>query len=198
MHPCVSCVCIYLFFFCLFFLSIPNSWLHNSLFLLDTGGFLCTTTSFRSCHLTFLPGFHRLSEYACFSWLSTEMLCLSVSVDFLSLLDMYWSVFLVLLVHRQTNRHSWEISEIVPAHTAREHMQRSLAHPWAAVVTSVTLMRSRSSYIHTYTDTQVCMFVCLLFLLLFLTYLTAGWLTLIRSRSSYNHTYHHAYLCVYV
>ena len=70
-------------------------------------------------------------------------------------------------------------------------MQRSLAHPWGAVVTSVTLIRSRCSYTHAYKDTQVCMFVCLIFWV----YLTAGGLTLIRSRSSYNHTYQHAYLC---
>jgi hypothetical protein len=71
---------------------------------------------------------------------------------------------------------------------------RSLTHPWAAVVTSVTLIRSRSAYTYTYTDAHVCMF----FFLLFWVYLTAGWLALIRSRSSYNHTYQHAYLCVCV
>jgi hypothetical protein len=85
---------------------------------------------------------------------------------------MYLLVFLVLCVcvcvchgvHRQTNRHSREISEIVPAQTrALEHMQRSLAHPSAAVVTSVTLIRSRSAYTDTGTDTQVCTFVCFLF-----------------------------------
>jgi hypothetical protein len=55
---------------------------------------------------------------------------------------MYLSVFLVLLVcvcvclghgvHRQTNRHSREIAEVVPARTrarVRSHMQKSLAHP---------------------------------------------------------------------
>jgi hypothetical protein len=58
--------------------------------------------------------------------------------DFLSLLDMYLSVFLVLLVwcvcvflfrgvHRQTNGHSREISEIVPAHT-RAHTCRDHSH----------------------------------------------------------------------
>jgi hypothetical protein len=72
------------------------------------------------------------------------------------------------------------------------HKEGSLAHPWAAVVTSVTLMRSRSSYTHTYTDTRVYMFVCLFFWV----YLTAGCLTLIRSRSSCNHTYQQWYLCV--
>ena len=122
------------------FLSIPYSWLPNSLFLLDTGRFIWTTTSCRPCHPAFLPGFHRFSECACFLWLSTAILCLSNSVDFLSLLAMYLPVFLVLLVcvcvclfhgvHRQTNRHSREISEIVPAHMrACEHMQRSLGHP---------------------------------------------------------------------
>jgi hypothetical protein len=115
---------------------------------------------------------------------------------------MFLPVFLVLIVcvcffmchvvHRQTNRHSREISEIVPAQTSAR--MRSLTHPWAAVVTSVTLIRSRSAYPYTYTDAHVCMFVCLLFWV----YLTAGWLALIRSRSSYNHTYQHAYLCVCV
>ncbi len=69
-------------------------------------------------------------------------------------------IFLCHGVHRQTNSHSGDISEIVPAHT-HALVQRWLAHPWAAVVTSMTLIRSRSLYTHTYTDTQVCMFVCL-------------------------------------
>jgi hypothetical protein len=63
-------------------------------------------------------------------------MCLSESVDFLSLLDMYWPVFLVCVcvclchgVHRQTNRHSRDISEIVRAHTRARERQRSLAHP---------------------------------------------------------------------
>ncbi len=126
------CVCIFLIFLFVF-LSIPYSWLPNSLFLLDTGSFICPTTSCRPCHPAFLPGFHRFGECVCFSWLSTEILCTSESVDFLSLLDMYFSVFLVVLVcvcvclwhgvHRQTNRHSREISETVPAHT-RAHTCR--------------------------------------------------------------------------
>jgi hypothetical protein len=58
-------------------LSIPYSWLPNSLFLLDTGSLICPTTSCRPCQRTFLPGFHRSSECACFAWLSTEILCLS-------------------------------------------------------------------------------------------------------------------------
>ena len=101
------------------------------MFLLDTGSLICPTTSCRPCHPAFLTGFRRFSECACFSWLSTEILCLSESVDCLSLLDMYWPVFLVCVrvflchgVHRQTNRHSREISEIVPAHTrVRAHAE---------------------------------------------------------------------------
>ncbi len=86
-----------------FFFRIPYSCLPNCLFLLDTGSLGCSTTSCRPCHQTFLPGFHRFSECVCFSWLcfvwlSTEILCLSESVDFLSLLDMYFPVFLVWLV----------------------------------------------------------------------------------------------------
>jgi hypothetical protein len=88
-YLCV-CVCMYIcMFFWFVFLRIPYSWLPNSLFLLDTGSFICTTTSCRPCHRTSLPGFHRFGESACLSWLSTEILCLSESVDFLSLLDMY-------------------------------------------------------------------------------------------------------------
>jgi apolipoprotein N-acyltransferase len=69
-----------------------------------------------------------------FSCLRTQTLWLSESVDFLSLLDIYLPVFLVLLafvcvclchgVHRQTNRHSRGISEVVPAHTrSRTHAE---------------------------------------------------------------------------
>ncbi len=64
---------------------------------------------------------------------STAILRLSESVDFLSFLDMYLPVFLVLLVfaaclchgvHRQTNSHSREISDIVPARThTRTHTE---------------------------------------------------------------------------
>jgi hypothetical protein len=94
-YLCV-CVCIYLLF--IFLLSIPHSWWPNSLFLLDTGILFCPTTSCLPCHPAFLTGFHRFSECACFSLLRTEILCSSESVDFLSLLDMYLPVFLVLLV----------------------------------------------------------------------------------------------------
>jgi hypothetical protein len=41
----------------------------------------------------------------------------------------------------------------------RAHIPRSLAHPWATVVTSVTLISCRSSDNHTYKQTYVC--VCL-------------------------------------
>ncbi len=205
MHTCVS-VYIYICFFFVCFFEYTCC-LSNSLFLLDTGIFFCRTTSCRPCHRTFSPGFHCFSECSCFAWLSTLILCLSASVDFLSwsLLDMYWPVFLVFAylcvlvsrwwsasVHRQTNRHCREISEIVPAHThACGHILRSLAHPWAAVVTSVTLTRSRSSYTYMHRHTSMH-FVCLLFWV----YLTAGCLNLIRCRSSYNHTHQHAYVCV--
>ncbi len=78
-------LCLYVFVLVWFvFLSIPCSWFPNSLFLLDTGCFICTTTSCRPCHQAFLPGFHRFSKCACCMWLSTEILCLSESVDCLS------------------------------------------------------------------------------------------------------------------
>jgi hypothetical protein len=74
------CVEIYIYICCLFaFLSIRDNCLPNSLFLLDTVPFICTTTSCRTCQPTFLPGFHRLSEFACFSWLFTEY-CACVKV----------------------------------------------------------------------------------------------------------------------
>jgi hypothetical protein len=122
----LGCVCMYIHVLVLYvFPSIPYSWWSNSLFFLDLGRLICRKTSCRSFHPAFLPGFHRFSECVCFSWLSTEILCLSESVDFLSLLDMFLPVFLVLLVfvclchgvHRQTNRHNREIKEIVQAHT---------------------------------------------------------------------------------
>ena len=92
----------------------------------------------------------------------------SDSVDFLSLLDMYWPVFLVWLVcacvclchgvHRQPNRHSREISEIVPAQTrARAHIRTSLAHPSAGGdecdADSLSLLMHK--YIHRHTSMHV-------------------------------------------
>ncbi len=75
------CVCIYIYtYICLIaFLSIPDSCLPNSLFELDTGDFNCPTTSCRPCQPTFLPGFHRFGECACFSWVSTEYCNLKAS-----------------------------------------------------------------------------------------------------------------------
>ncbi len=91
------CVYVYICSFFLFWVY-HTSWLSNSLYLLDTGIFVCPATGCRPCQPAFLPGFHRLGECACFSWLSTEILCLSESVNVLSFLDMYLPVFLVLLV----------------------------------------------------------------------------------------------------
>ena len=95
---CLTCVCVCIDLLFFFFLSIPYIWLPNSLLQLETGILLCKTTSCRPCHPVFLPDFHHFSECAFWSWLSTEIVCLSASVDFLPLLDMYWSLFLVLLV----------------------------------------------------------------------------------------------------
>ena len=90
-----ACMYVYMFVICLFaFLSIPDSWWPNSLFVLDTGILICPATSCRPCNPAFLPGFHRFGECACLSWLSTEILCLSASVDVLSVLDMYFNLVL--------------------------------------------------------------------------------------------------------
>jgi hypothetical protein len=97
-YLCV-CVCMYLFFFSeAFFLSVPYSWWPNSLFLVDTGVLICTTTSCRPWKPEFLTGFHCFRECVCFLWLGTEIVCSSESVGVLSLLDLYLSVFAVLLV----------------------------------------------------------------------------------------------------
>ncbi len=93
------CLCMYIFvLFCFVLVSIPYSWLPNSLFLLDTGSLVWTATSCRPCHPAFLLGFFCLGKCACFSWLSTEILCWSAGIDFPSLLDIYVPVFLVELV----------------------------------------------------------------------------------------------------
>jgi hypothetical protein len=74
------CLCVYIYIFvCFAFLSIPDSCLANSVFLLDTGDFGCTTTSCRPWQPTFLPGFHRFSECVCFG--VYKVLCLSESVE---------------------------------------------------------------------------------------------------------------------
>jgi hypothetical protein len=146
-----------------------------------------------------LPGFHRFGEFACFSWLSTEMLCLSESVDFLSLLDLYLPVFLVMLVcvcvclchgvHWQTNRHSREITEIVPAHT-RAHTHAEITRTPLSCGDDECDADSLSLLMHIYTHTDTNVFV-------FLS-IPDSWLANSDSlsRSSYNHIYQHAYLCV--
>ena len=83
-------MCICLLLVCL---RIPDSWWPNSLFVLDTGILICPATSCRPWNPAFLPGFRRFSECACLSWLSTEILCLSASVDVLSVPDMYLNLF---------------------------------------------------------------------------------------------------------
>ncbi len=88
-------------------------------------------------------------------------------------------VFLCHGVHRQTNRHSREISDIVPANTrAHTHAEitctRLSCGCW-------TLIRSRSSYNHTYQHAYlcVCVCICLFFFCLFCcVYLASGSLTL--------------------
>ncbi len=181
-------------------MSIPYSWLPNSLFLLDTGCFFCRTTSSRTCQRTFLPGFHRFSECAWFTWLSTETLFLSESADFLSLLDMCWPVFLVLLVcvcvffwchgvHRETNRQSRELSETVPAHT-RTHAQAEITRTRLSCGGDAdTLSLCIHICIHRHTVMHVCLFA----------FLSIPYSWLPNSDSllfSYNHTYQHAYVCV--
>ena len=66
-------VCLYICVCCLFaFLSIHDSCLPNSLFLLDTANLNWETTCCRPCQPALMPGFHCLSECACFSWLCAE------------------------------------------------------------------------------------------------------------------------------
>jgi hypothetical protein len=72
-------VSVYVYNFFSLWVLAYSSW-PNSMFLLNTGPFICTATSCRTCHRVFLQAFHRLSECACFSWLSTEILCLSECV----------------------------------------------------------------------------------------------------------------------
>jgi hypothetical protein len=62
------CMRIFIFGLCFFaFLSTHASCLPNSLFLLDTGNFICPTTSCRPCQPTYLPDFHRFGKCVCFS-----------------------------------------------------------------------------------------------------------------------------------
>ncbi len=113
---------------------------------------------------------------------------------------MYLPVFLVLRacvcvclchgVHRQTNRHSREISEIVPAHT---HTHAEITRTRLSCGGDDCDVDSLSLLMHIYKYRHTSMHVCLFALL---SIQTAGCLTLIHSRFSYNHTYQHAYLCV--
>jgi hypothetical protein len=73
-------VYIYMFFFVCVFLIIPDSWLPNSLVLLDTGIFICPTISCRPCHPAFLPGFPRFGECV-FLVAVDRVVCLRDSVD---------------------------------------------------------------------------------------------------------------------
>jgi hypothetical protein len=86
---------------------------------------------------------------------------------------MYLSVFFVVLVrvcvclcysvHRQTNRHSREISEIVPAHT-RAHALVEITRTPLSCGGDECDADSLSLRIHTYIDRHtsmcVCLFVC--------------------------------------
>ena len=94
------------------------------------------------------------------------------SVGFPSFLAMHLSVFLVLLmcvwvflchsVHRQTNRHSKEISETVPAHarTFRDHL-RTLELRWWRVWRWFTLAL-QNIYQHRDTSMHDCLFAFLI------------------------------------
>ena len=59
------CMCTFVLF-CFVLLSIPYRWLSNSLFLLDAGSLIWTTTSCRTCHRTFSPGCPCFGEYILF------------------------------------------------------------------------------------------------------------------------------------
>jgi hypothetical protein len=110
------------------------------------------------------------------------MLCLSESVDFLSFLDMYLPVFVVLCVcvcvcvcvchgvHRQTNRHSREISEIVPAHT-RAHTHAEITRTPLSCGGDECDADALSLLMHTYThrDTSMQVFFVWFSLFVFLS-----------------------------
>jgi hypothetical protein len=70
------------------------------------------------------------------------------------------SVFLCHCVHRQTNSHGREMSEIVPAHT-RAHTHAEITRTPLSCGGDECDADALSLRIHTltYTDTQVCMFV---------------------------------------
>ncbi len=103
-----------------------------------------------------------------YTHIHTEILCLSESVDFLSFLDMYLPVFLVLFVcvcachgvHRQTNRHSREISELVPART-RALTHADIARTPLSCGSDERHADSLSLLIHTYINRHTSMHVCL-------------------------------------
>ncbi len=130
-------VYVYTYLFCVCFLVwvYTTAVLPNTLFLLDAGNFIWTGTSCRSCHPTFLPGFHRSSECVFLVDVS-RVLYLSESVEFVSVcvrrvhityMTAVWLKGLslhrtsVLLIQAsghtnlctQTNRHSGWISEMV-------------------------------------------------------------------------------------
>jgi hypothetical protein len=172
---------IIVFVFHLVLLSIPYSWLPTSLFLLDTGSFLWTTTSCRTCHRTFLPGFHGLGECVVFlvaeywdtvlewkCWFSIIFWRVFACVSIVAFVCVCFVVSRRAPAAKQT--HSAEISEIVPAH-ARAHTHAEITSAPLSCggdecdADSLLLLRHNK-----YTDTQVCMFVCLLFWV----YVTSG------------------------
>ena len=113
----LMCLCMYIFvLFCFVLLCIPCSWLTDSLFLLDTGRFICPTTSCRTRHRTFSPIFHRFSECACFAWLRTEIVCLrhthTGSHVFMSVCLLFWvyltDVGLTLIHSRSSYNHTYQ------------------------------------------------------------------------------------------
>jgi hypothetical protein len=152
----------------------PDSWVPNSLVLLDTGRLNCPTTSCRPCHRAFQLNFHRFGECVCFSWLLTEC-CGWVKVlnvcDCVCTYEGIWQLFYPTwnacctwispqdciykhqntrtYMYRQTERHSGWISEVVAAHT--------LAH----VVDTRTPLRCGWAAVGTCMHTCMCMHACL-------------------------------------
>ncbi len=113
-----------------------------------------------------MPDFHRFGECACFSWLSTVILCLSASVDSLSLLDMYLPVFSVLLVC---------VCVFVSRCAPEDKQTQSFTHKYGCLFVFLSIpdillsnSDSLSLLIQSYTSTCILVCLCMCIFVLFL------------------------------